>query len=283
MFQQFQLRQFVRFELRQQFLTGHFYTSWESAMFWVLLLLTAWAGVLASCTLLLRAAAVASVPAPAPDGGAGAGLRADELNPYETAYLAGGPRRVAELTLLSMQRQRRLLLAHTGWATVVDPVGRDPHERSVLGAFGPDGQSPVSVVRSAAARDEAVRALAQRLGSAGLALPAAARSGVAGGVRAVRRAALLVAATAGAALCVPAGGTAVTVILSWFALPLLLTLGCLAIARFETYPYSAWASPAGQRLLVALDRELAHGDCLTAVALRGVRVLTDPALRAALA
>nr|WP_329314884.1 TIGR04222 domain-containing membrane protein [Streptomyces sp. NBC_01278] len=283
LFQQFQLRQFVRFELRQQFLTGHFYTSWESAMFWVLLLLTAWAGVLASCTLLLRAAAVASVPAPAPDGGAGAGLRADELNPYETAYLAGGPRRVAELTLLSMQRQRRLLLAHTGWATVVDPVGRDPHERSVLGAFGPDGQSPVSVVRSAAARDEAVRALAQRLGSAGLALPAAARSGVAGGVRAVRRAALLVAATAGAALCVPAGGTAVTVILSWFALPLLLTLGCLAIARFETYPYSAWASPAGQRLLVALDRELAHGDCLTAVALRGVRVLTDPSLRAALA
>ncbi|WTU23283.1 TIGR04222 domain-containing membrane protein [Streptomyces sp. NBC_00073] len=252
-------------------------------MFWVLLLLTAWAGVLASCTLLLRAAAVASVPAPAPDGGAGAGLRPDELNPYETAYLAGGPRRVAELTLLSMQRERRLLLAHTGWATVVDPVGRDPHERSVLGAFGPDGQSPVSVVRSTAARDEAVRALAQRLGSAGLALPAAARSGVAGGVRAVRRAALLVAATAGAALCVPAGGTAVTVILSWFALPLLLTLGCLAIARFETYPYSAWASPAGQRLLVALDRELAHGDCLTAVALRGVRVLTDPALRAALA
>ncbi|WP_405757278.1 MULTISPECIES: TIGR04222 domain-containing membrane protein [unclassified Streptomyces] len=277
------MRQFVRFELRQQFLTGHFYTSWESAMFWVLLLLTAWAGVLASCTLLLRAAAVASVPAPAPDGGAGAGLRPDELNPYETAYLAGGPRRVAELTLLSMQRERRLLLAHTGWATVVDPVGRDPHERSVLGAFGPDGQSPVSVVRSTAARDEAVRALAQRLGSAGLALPAAARSGVAGGVRAVRRAALLVAATAGAALCVPAGGTAVTVILSWFALPLLLTLGCLAIARFETYPYSAWASPAGQRLLVALDRELAHGDCLTAVALRGVRVLTDPALRAALA
>ncbi|MFB6805914.1 TIGR04222 domain-containing membrane protein [Streptomyces sp. NPDC056387] len=252
-------------------------------MFWVLLLLTAWAGVLVSCTLLLRAAAMASVPAPGPDGGAGAQPRPEELNPYETAYLAGGPRRVAELTLVSMQRQRRLLLAHTGWATVVDPVGRDPHERSVLGAFGPDGQSPVPVIRNAAAGDEAVRALAQRLGAAGLALPAAARGGVAGGVRAVRRAALLVAVTAAAALCVPADGTAATTILCWFALPLLLTLGCLAIARFETYPYSAWASPAGQRLLVALDRERGDGDGLTAVALRGVRVLGDPALRAALA
>lgn len=282
MLQQFELQQFVRFELRQQFLTGHFSFSWESAMFWVLLLLTAWAAVLASCTLLLRAAAVAAVPAP--DGGAGAaGRRHDELNLYEAAYLAGGPRRVAEVTLLSMQRQRRLLLAHTGWATVVDPVGRDPHERSVLGAFGPDGQSPVRVVRSAAALDEAVRALADRLGEAGLALPAAARSAVAGGIRAVRRATALVLALAGAALCVPADGTAATVILCWFALPLLLTLGCLVIARFETYPYSAWASPAGQRLLVALDREGGHGDSLTAVALRGVRVLADPALRAALA
>ncbi|MFE2144844.1 hypothetical protein ACFXA3_24415, partial [Streptomyces sp. NPDC059456] len=86
------MQQFVRFELRQQFLTGHFYTSWESAMFWVLLLLTAWAGVLVSCTLLLRAAAMASVPAPAPDGGAGAPQRPVELNPNHTRDLPGGPR-----------------------------------------------------------------------------------------------------------------------------------------------------------------------------------------------
>ena len=37
----------------------------------------------------------------------------------------------------------------------------------------------------------------------------------------------------------------------WFALPLIFTLSCLAIARFEVHPYSRWASPAGQRLLGA--------------------------------
>ncbi|MET9882825.1 TIGR04222 domain-containing membrane protein [Streptomyces sp. NPDC006430] len=239
---------------------------------------------LASCTRLLRAAARAAAPAPdtGTGSGTGTGPRHDELTLYEAAYLAGGPRRVVELTLLSMQRQRRLMLAHTGWATVVDPVGRDPHERSVLGAFGPDGQSPVPVVRSAAARDEAVRVLAVRLGAAGLALSDAARDGVAGGVRAVRRATVLVLALAAAALGVPTDGTATTVVLCWFALPLLLTLGCLAIAGFETYPYSAWASPAGQRLLVSLDRERGRGDGLAAVALRGSRVLADPSLRAAL-
>lgn len=143
-------------------------------MFWVLFLLVAWAGVLGSCTLLLRAAAHAAEPA----AGSAAERHHDELNLYEAAYLAGGPRRVADLTLLSMQRQRRLMLAHTGWATVVDPVGRDAHERSVLGAFGPDGQSPVPAVRSTVAGDEAVRALADRLGEAGLALPAGSRRGV---------------------------------------------------------------------------------------------------------
>ncbi|MFD4242874.1 TIGR04222 domain-containing membrane protein [Streptomyces sp. NPDC058525] len=246
-------------------------------MFWVLFLLVAWAGVLTSCTLLLRAASRAAEPA--------AGATAhhhDELNLYEAAYLAGGPARVADLTLLSMHRQRRLLLAHTGWATVVDPVGRDAHERSVLGAFGPDGQSPVPALRSAVAADDAVRALSERLGAAGLALPAGALLGIGEGVRAVRAATLLVLAMAAAALAVPTSGSTTAVVLSWFALPLMLGAGCLAIARFESHPYSRWASPAGQQLLRALDREHGAGGSLTAVAVRGIRAVPDPGLRAAL-
>lgn len=249
-------------------------------MFWVLFLLVAWAGVLTSCTLLLRAA----VRAAEPPTGVDAAVPRDrhELTLYEAAYLAGGPVRVADLTLLSMHRQRRLLLAHTGWATVVDPVGRDAHERSVLGAFGPDGQSPVARLRSSVAAGDAVRALAVRLCEAGLALPAGTVLGVGDGVRAVRAATLLVLAMAGAALAAPTGGSTTTIVLAWFAPPLMLGAGCLAIARFESHPYSPWASPAGQRLLGALERERGTDEPLTALAVRGVRAVADPGLRAAL-
>lgn len=181
-----------------------------------------------------------------------------------------------------MERQRRLLLTHTGWATVLDPVGRDPLERSVLGAFGPDGQSPVESVRTAAAGDEAVRALADRLGAAGLAVPEDARAGISAGVDAVRGASALTVALAAASFAVPTGGTTPTLVLCWFALPLILTLGCLGIARFESHPYSSWASPAGQRLLTALDRERGRSEPLAAIAVRGVRAVGDPDLRAAM-
>ncbi|MFD7031309.1 TIGR04222 domain-containing membrane protein [Streptomyces sp. NPDC059917] len=249
-------------------------------MFWVLFLLTAWAGALLSCARLLSAATDDAPPA---TGGATAHHH-DELTLYEVAYLAGGPRRVADLTLLSMERRRRLLLTRTGWATVLDPVGRDPLERAALDAFGPDGQSPVESVRTAVAAHEAVRALAGRLGEAGLALPEDARAGVASGVEAVRGASALILVMAAASLVVPSGGASPTFIMCWFALPLILTLGCLAIARVESHPYSAWASPAGQRLLTALDRERGRGrgEPLVAVAVHGVRALGDPDLRAAL-
>lgn len=86
-------------------------------MFWVLLLLLAWVAAGTSCTRLCLAA----VRAAAVDANA---ARGHALTLYEAAFLAGGPKRVADLTLVAMARQRRLLLAHTGWATVVDPNGR---------------------------------------------------------------------------------------------------------------------------------------------------------------
>lgn len=52
----------------------------------------------------------------------------------------------------------------------------------------------------------------------------------------------------------------------------------------EIHPYSSWASPTGQRLLdsVAAPVVGADHDVLAAVAVRGVRAVDDPALRAAL-
>ncbi len=102
-------------------------TAWKNGMFWVLLLVLAWGTAGAACARLcpaaVRAAAVGRDPDPDrhPRNG-------HDLTLYEAAFLSGGPGRVAELTLVSMARQRRLLLAHTGWATVAEP-----HLRAAFG------------------------------------------------------------------------------------------------------------------------------------------------------
>lgn len=244
-------------------------------MFWLPLLLVAWVVTGLSCARLCLTAYRAA------PRGAVSGHR-HELTLYEAAFLSGGPARVTDLTLVSMARTRRLLLAHTGWATVVDPVGGDAMERSVLGAIGPDGQSPIAPVRRAAAGTEAMRELADRLVAAGLALPDGAWSGVAGAVRQVRAAAAAVVALGAVALLMPAQEPPGEVpVALWFALPLVLDASCLAVARFEIHPYPRWASPAGQLLLSALPAR--GGSDLTAVAVRGTRALADPELRAAFA
>ncbi|CAM5479521.1 TIGR04222 domain-containing membrane protein OS=Streptomyces alboniger OX=132473 GN=CP975_28060 PE=4 SV=1 [Streptomyces alboniger] len=245
-------------------------------MLWVPLLLLACAAAGLTCgRLCVAAARAATSEAPVPCG--------RRLTLYEAAFLAGGPVRVADLTLVAMARARRLLIAHTGWATVVDPEGRDDIERSVLSAIGRDGQSRIAPVRRGAATADAVRALADRLADAGLAVPGGAGEGVAAGVRQVRAAAVAVLALGTAAVLLPGREPAApgqVPVAVWFALPLLLCAGCLLIARVEAHPYTRWASPAGQRLLGTLA---AGDDHLTAVAVRGVRAVPDPELRAAFA
>ena len=238
-----------------------------------LLLLVAWGAAGLSCARLCLAGARRPRDAPRESR--------RPLTLYEAAFLAGGPRRVADLALVSMHLRRRLLLAHTGWATVVDPEGRDEVERTVIRAIGPEGRSPIAPVRAAAAAADAVRAVADRLVAAGLALPRGAD--MAAAVRGVRGAAVLVAAL-GAAVPVLAPGGPDSRLLVWFTLPLALTLGCLAIARVEAHPYGSWASPAGRRLLetCAVPGDGATGDTLVRVAVRGVDAVDDPALRAAL-
>ncbi|MFI6645268.1 TIGR04222 domain-containing membrane protein [Streptomyces sp. NPDC050504] len=243
-------------------------------MFWVLFLLIACVASALACARLCLAAVDAART------GTARGTVERELNLYETAFLAGGPHRVAELTLVSMHRRRRLLLAHTGWATVVDPEGGDDHERAVIGAIGPTGQAPTAATRTATAAADAVRSLADRLVAAGLAVPSASRTGVAAGVRAVRAAAVLTAALGTVSLLMPHERPVLpAVIVAWFSLPLLLSLGCLVIARIEIYPYTRWASPDGQRLLASLRAERGS---LAAVAMRGASGVDDPELRAAL-
>ncbi|MEV7503632.1 TIGR04222 domain-containing membrane protein [Streptomyces sp. NPDC093018] len=253
-------------------------------MFWLLLLLLAWVFTGTACVRLCLAAMRAAAADPGPDPGGVAG--GHDLTLYEAAFLSGGPQRVADVTLLSMARQRRLHLAHTGWATVVDPLGRDEIERSVIGAIGPDGQSRIAPVRTRAAHTDAVRRLADRLVRSGLAVPDAAGPTIAAAVRQVRAAALAVAVLAVAALLMPIqADTSRLMVGLWFLLPFTLSLSCLAIARFEVHPYSPWASAAGQRVLGALRRRRSGDEpsFLTAVALRGIRAIGEPELRAAFA
>ncbi|MFE4667141.1 TIGR04222 domain-containing membrane protein [Streptomyces sp. NPDC056716] len=264
-------------------------------MLWVLLLLLAWAVAGVACIrLCLAAVRAADVDTVDTDTG-----RGRDLTLYEAAFLSGGPARVAELTLVSMARQRRLLLAHTGWATVVDPRGRDEMERTVIGAIGPQGQSPIAPVRSATAAADPVRGLADGLVRAGLAVPDGAGPTVASGVRQVRAAAAIVLALGAVALLVPVPTELPRHLVAlWFALPLALTLSCLVLARIEVHPCSPWASPAGQRLIGTLARRTGHsaasgpasgptsGDdsaFLTSVAVLGVHAVGEPDLRAAFA
>ncbi|MFH8759714.1 TIGR04222 domain-containing membrane protein [Streptomyces atroolivaceus] len=250
-------------------------------MLWVLLLLVAWCAAAVSCIRLCLLTASAALRPP----GAARAPVSHELNLYETAFLAGGPQRVADLALVSMHLRRRLLLAHTGWATVVDPEGQDEVERTVIRAIGPEGQSRIAPIRAAAAAADAVRSLADRLVAAGLAVPHGARTSLDSAVRSVRGAAVLVVVLAAAAVLMPGQETGYAgPVAAWFGLPLVLTLGCLAIARVENHPYSPWASPSGQHWLDSLPAPTygADRDLLAAVAVRGVGALEDPGLRAAL-
>jgi uncharacterized protein (TIGR04222 family) len=252
-------------------------------MFWVLLLVIAWVAALASCVRLVRAAtAVAAVGDSSPD----LPPYDDELTLHEAAFLCGGPDRVADLTLLSMHADRRLLLAHTGWTTVVAPHGHNALERAAIGAAGPDGQSRTAAVRAAVATADTVRALAERLIASGLAVPAHLQHAVDAGVRAVRASSVLTLVLgAVASLALPQDPAESGPVALWFSLPLILTLGCLAIARFEVHPYTQWASTAGRIRLRAVPRD-GGGDgrraLLTAVAVSGARAIPDPELRTAL-
>ncbi|TXS57381.1 TIGR04222 domain-containing membrane protein [Streptomyces sp. t39] len=258
-------------------------------MVWLLLLALAWAVTAVSCLrLCLAAADVPRLPSGMPGPADGRGADGAGLTLHEAAFLAGGPGRVTDLTLVSMHRQRRLLLAHTGWTTVVDPDTEDALERSVIAAAGPAGQERTSAVRTAVAADEAVRAVGDRLVTVGLAVPDRARAAVVSAIRAVRTTSLLIPALAVCAVLTLPAGREPGPVAVWFTLPLALTLGALAMAAMEVRPYTRFASPLGGRLLSAFaERAAAAGQGteqarLTAVALHGVGVLDDPQLRVAL-
>ncbi|MFJ5925374.1 TIGR04222 domain-containing membrane protein [Kitasatospora sp. NPDC092948] len=250
---------------------------------WVLLLIPTCVAAVLSCLRLVRVAAIADALVehlPTADRTSGIGL-------YETAYLAGGPGRVVDLALVRMAGLGRLHLAHTGWTTVVDPQGRGRLERALITEIGPEGQCRTAQLKAALAAHPTVRDIGDRLALAGLATPAEVRDRALRAVRHVRYA-LLAAVAMLLLTVVPAGdGELARTAVAWYSLPLVLTGGTLMMARVDVHAYTAWAAPAGQRLLRTLRwphvcRPGTADDLLTAVAMRGPEAVQDPRLRAAL-
>ncbi len=264
---------------------------------WLLFLLPACVAAVLSCLRLVRIAATADALAgadgPRPAEAVGVGL-------YETAYLAGGPARVVDLALVLMASRGRLHLAHTGWTTVVDPQGRSRLERALVAAAGPDGQCRTGELRDEMAAHPTVLEIGARLSLAGLATPALVRESTAAAVRHVRLALLcsLVLLTGAITLGSTSEADAVAA-LAWFALPVILTSGTLLMARVDVYPYTRWASPAGQEVLRRVRGPRRRGpadmpegghngerdgerELLTAVAMVGPAAVQDARLRAAL-
>ncbi|MGW4381945.1 TIGR04222 domain-containing membrane protein [Kitasatospora sp. NPDC004531] len=250
---------------------------------WVLLLIPTCAAAVLSCLRLVRVASVADALTehlPAADRVPGVGL-------YETAYLAGGPARVAELALVRMAGLGRLHLAHTGWTTVVDPQGRSRLERALIAAIGPEGQCRTAQLKAALAAHPTVRDIGDRLALAGLATPAVVRERARQAVGHVRCALLTAVAMLLLTVVLTSDGEAARTAVAWYSLPLVLTGGTLLMARVDVHAYTAWAAPAGQHLLRTLRRPhicraRTADDLLTAVAIRGPEAVQDPRLRAAL-
>ncbi|WP_432160044.1 TIGR04222 domain-containing membrane protein [Streptomyces sp. NRRL F-5630] len=246
-------------------------------MLWIPVLLLASAASVVACVRLLRAAIRAADPRFRLTTGRGEPA-ARPLGLAETAFLVGGPARVAEVTLVAMARRGRLLLAHTGWATAVADRPADPLEGAVLGALGPGLQLPVTQLRATVAASAEVRALGERLSAARLAVPAEIQSLVAGALRRSRRTVLGVAAAGLVSLLfLPHGGHSAAEVAGWFGLPLLLGGGSLVIARVDLAPYGRWATPLGAEAVRG-----AAGHEALALAVHGVRAVHEPHFRAAL-
>ncbi|MFC7219684.1 TIGR04222 domain-containing membrane protein [Streptomyces polyrhachis] len=257
---------------------------------WAILTVLAWAASLACCLRLYRVASRVGEW-----GADGSRRSAGGLSLYEAAFLAGGPRRVSELTLARMARERRLLLAHTGWVTVVRPEADDALERAVLAAIGPQEQAPIPHVCAGTARSEPAITLGEGLVADGLAVAAPVHAEVASVVRQVRLTALGVAGLWLASLGLTPLTPPATSMGVLFALPLLLIGGCALIARGEISARTRRATAVGRRALTRLrvprqrgplDRldPLDDGALLAALAVHGPRVLpeSESALRAAL-
>lgn len=127
----------------------------------VLALLATLAVVVSSVLLIVKAVAVRSHRPPAH-----AGLTLHHL--YEAAFLNGGPARVADTALTSLQSNGRILIGGPGIVSVQWAEANDPVEHAVLQELSAAPSGALHLVREAVMRHPAVQEIGDGLAARGL-------------------------------------------------------------------------------------------------------------------
>lgn len=89
-------------------------------------------------------------------------------DPLETAFLAGGPGRVADTVIAAMHGDGRITVSAPGQLTVIRPVAGNPVETALLEACGAGWNSGLRHVRTTVLTGPAVGAIGDRLARRGL-------------------------------------------------------------------------------------------------------------------
>ncbi|MER8043704.1 TIGR04222 domain-containing membrane protein [Streptomyces sp. NPDC094032] len=201
---------------------------------------------------------------------------------YEAAFLNGGPARVVDSALASLQADGRIAVGGPGIVQVLRPTAHDPVERAVLQELAAAPHGALAALRLAVMRHPAVQETGDALAARGLISEPSARRRV---VRWSLGLGFAAVAMAPVALVITvmqyAGGdTPVPFILK--VLPAIVGVAVTAVVCGSSA--SSRVSAAGHAAVSAYRRQHGHvADPGTLVALHGLRALPDPMLREQLA
>ncbi|MGW0700679.1 TIGR04222 domain-containing membrane protein [Streptomyces sp. NPDC002867] len=206
-------------------------------------------------------------------------------HPYEAAFLAGGPARVADAALAALHTDGRIVVGGPGVVTTVRQVAHDPVEREVFRALTTAPSGALHVVRQDVMRSPAVQEIGHALAARGLMTPPRQHSGLSAwgltqGILCVICLPLAVLATA--VQFMDSGHKPVGLPFVLTALPALIP--GVVIGFSQANRAGRRVAPEGRRALRSYSAAHAHAapGVVAFVALRGVGALPDPHLRAQL-
>ncbi|MGW3726949.1 TIGR04222 domain-containing membrane protein [Streptomyces sp. NPDC000851] len=195
------------------------------------------------------------------------------------AFLAGGPRRVANTVLVAMQRDGRLHISRGGRVTRAPGTSYNAVEGHVVGALREGDATTAAALRDRMVRSAAMRDIGTALARAGLLVEPALRK------RIIRRRCILVVLPAVVSVVgfLSTGGD--TAAVEAMTVLLVLMVGGLAVVLVQTSKRRMWRTTAGEDRLAAMRRDPTAAfpgidPVLAGVALLGLGQLSDPELQA---